>query len=130
MKKFRFWAIFGIIINAIYLLRGLVSPFVDASGWELWAWIALGLLLIAVAIPGIVSSVWILQKKKAGFAIAHRQVWFFALTDVLSSFLFLLVEPGRSTRNEIIGAFIGLALASQLSRLFNSEEAMAYCKEQ
>jgi hypothetical protein len=128
MAKFRFWAVFGIVVNGINLLRGLASPFVDASGWELLAWIALGLFFIAVAAPGIVGSAWILQRKRAGFAIARRQVWFLALTEALSTVLLLLVEPGESPRYGVIGVFITLIFASQLSRLFNSEEAMAYCK--
>jgi hypothetical protein len=129
VKKFRFWAIFGIVINAICLLRGIASPFIDADGWELWAWIGLGLVQIAVGSLGIFASVWILQRKAVGFSIAHRQVWLFALVEVLSTALYILVEPGENYRYHGIGIFIELIFASNLSRLFNSEEAMAYCKD-
>jgi hypothetical protein len=127
MKKFRFWAILGIVVNVVILLRGILLPFVDASGWQLWGWVVLGLLFIAIAVPGIISSIWILQKKKAGFTMARIQVWFLALTEALPTVL-LMAGPGANPRYGIVGVFITLVFASQLSKLFNSEEAMAYCK--
>jgi len=123
-----FWAVFGIVVNAINLFRGLASPFVDADGGELWAWIGLGLVRIVVATLGILASVWILQKKAVGFSIARRQVWFFAFVEALSSVVFLLFEPEGNSRYEVVGTFIILVFASQLSRLFSSEDARSYCR--
>lgn len=127
MRKLRFWAIIGIVVNAINLFIGLASPFIDAEGGELWAWIGLGLVRIAVATLGILASVWILQRKVAGLSLARRQVWFYALTEALATVIYLMFEPQENSRYQVVGIFIILVFASQLSRLFNSEESRSYC---
>ena len=124
MKKFKFWAFFGLLINVILLLRGFVYLFVDDT--NMLVWIILAISSTAIAITGIFAAFKIIQKKKVGFEIASKQVWLYFLIEIVPTsweYLISQSKPGIAFRTIIIvGVF-----AYQLSRLFNSEEASRYC---
>jgi hypothetical protein len=124
VKKFRFWAFFGLLINVILLLRGLVYLFVDDT--NLLVWIILAISSTTIAATGIFATFKILQRKRVCFEIARKQVWLYFLIEIVPTsweFLVSQSKPGIAFLTiVIVGVF-----AYQLSRLFNSEEAQQYC---
>jgi hypothetical protein len=124
VKKFRFWAYFGLLINVILLLRGLVYLFVDDT--NLLVWIILAISSTTIAATGIFATFKILQRKKVGFEIARKQVWLYFLIEVVPTSWEFLVSQSKPVIAFLTIVIVGV-FAYQLSRLFNSEEAQKYC---
>jgi hypothetical protein len=124
VKKFKFWAFFGLLTNMVLLLGGFQYLFVDDT--NLLLSIILAISSAAIAATGIFASFKILQKRKVGFDIARKQVWLYFLVEIVPTsweFLVSRFKPGNSSLTiVIVGVF-----AYQLSRLFNSEESRCYC---
>jgi len=118
MNKIIFWSLFGLAINMLALLRGIaliseISPIPSS----------LGITTAVISLIGLYASFLIIRKNATGLDLAKKQVWGFASVESLS--LITTGDATSSTRGVIIiAAFI---FASQLSRLFASQQAQDYC---
>ena len=79
MKKFRFWAVFGLVFNGVALIRGIgyalaLTPHFTA--------LSIGTALCSAI--GIYCSILILKQNAKGFRLAKRQVWFVAAHEAIA----------------------------------------------
>ncbi len=117
MNKFRFWAIFGLVVNGIALIRGIGYALVNTPHFTT---LSIGTLLCSAV--GIYCSALILNRNPKGFRIAMRQVWFVAAHEAVA----MALSHNTDTSLRIIisaGAFISAGL---LYKLFASPEAKQY----
>ena len=117
MKKFRFWALFGLVFNGVALIRGIGYALAFTPHFT-----ALSMGTALCSAIGIYCSILILKQNAKGFSLAKRQVWFVAAHEALAMHL---SHNGTASLRAIvaIGAFVSAAL---LYKLFSSPEAMQY----
>ncbi len=73
MKKFRFWAVFGLVFNGVALIRGIGYALAFTPHFT-----ALSMGAVLCSAIGIYCSLLILKQNAKGFRLAKRQVWFVA----------------------------------------------------
>lgn len=119
MNKFIFWSLFGLAINMLALLRGIalisdLSPITSS----------LGITTAVISLIGLYASFHIIRKNATGLILAKKQVWGLAAAESLS-----LITTGDATSSTgVLIIIAGFIFASQLSRLFASQQAQDYCK--
>ena len=119
MKKFRSYAIFGVIVNGLATLRGF-GLIQELS----FTWVIVGIATLIISLPGLYASWLILRKNPKGFTLASKQVWAAALSESISLFINGLSSTG------ILVIIAGFIIAQQLSRIFKSQEAKEFCFKQ
>ena len=118
MNRFSFWALFGIAINVLALLRG-IALIADLSPIPS----TLGVVTAVISLIGIYASFLIKRKNAIGLKLAKRQVWGVAVLEGLS-----LITYGNSDSNfRVVIIIAGFIFAHQLSKLFASQQAQDYC---
>ena len=120
MNPFRFWAIFGFVVNGIALIRGIGYAFESKPHFT-----AMGVGTALCSAIGLYCSALILKRCAKGFRLAKRQVWFAAAHEALA--MHLSHNDNASLKAMVvIGAFISAAL---LYKLFSSPGARQYSNE-
>ena len=120
MNQFRFWAIFGLAVNGIALIRGIGYAFESKPHFTT---LSVGTALCSAI--GLYGSALILKRCPKGFRLAKRQVWFVAAHEALAMHLSHNATP--SLRAIVaIGAFVSAAL---LYKLFASPGAQQYSNQ-
>ena len=118
MNKFLFWALIGIAVNAMAMLRGIalityLSPIPST----------LGVATAVISLIGIYASFLIIRKNAIGLKLAKRQVWGVAVLESLN-----LITSGNPDSNfRVVIIISGFIFAYQLSKLFTSQQAQDYC---
>lgn len=120
MNKFVFWALFGLVLNTIALIRG-AAQIIEFSIVP----IVIGAATLATAFAGLYASFLILRRNAKGFDVAKVQVWFFAAVECAALFLGDVSSFGKSDVVKVSG-ILAFIFASQLSKLFGSEEAKKF----
>ena len=116
MKKFKTYAILGIIVNGLQTLRGF-GLIQEIS----ITWIFIGVITLTISLAGLYSSWLMLRKNSKGFNLASKQVWAAALSESISLFI------NGSSSTGIIIIIAVFFVAQQLSRIFRSQEAKEFC---
>ena len=120
MKKFRLWAIFGLIVNSFALLGGIGYGFARTPHFT-----ALSLETIICSAIGIYCSVLILKRNSMGFSLARRQVWFVAAHEAVA----LLYIHKTEISLRAVAAIGAIASAALLFKLFSSPEAKQFSRQ-
>jgi hypothetical protein len=118
MNKFIFWSLFGLAINMLALLRGiaLISDLSPISS-------SLGIATAVISLIGLYASFLIVRKNATGIDLAKKQVWGIAIAESLT---FITTGDATSSTGKL-SVIAGFIFASQLSRLFASQQAQDYC---
>ena len=120
MKKFRFWAVFGLVFNGVALIRGIGYALAFTPHFT-----ALSMGAVLCSAIGIYCSLLILKQNTKGFSLAKRQVWFVAAHEAIA------IHLGHNGTT-IIGVAVtigALGSAALLYKLFSSPEARQYSKQ-
>ncbi len=120
MKKFRFWAVFGLVFNGVALIRGIGYALAFTPHFT-----ALSMGAVLCSAIGIYCSLLILKQNAKGFSLAKRQVWFVAAHEAIA------IHLGHNGTT-IIGVTVtigALGSAALLYKLFSSPEARQYSKQ-
>ena len=120
MKKFRFWAVFGLVFNGVALIRGIGYALAFTPHFT-----ALSIGTALCSAIGIYSSLLILKQNAKGFSLAKRQVWFVAAHEAIA---FQLSHNGTTIQGVLI-TIGALGSAALLYKLFSSPEAKQYSNQ-
>ena len=115
MKRIKYLAIFGIIINGLATLRGLSLLLLEFSNsWYFFA----GIAVLAISMTGLHASRLILKRNLKGCELASKQVWAAALSEVIG----YLVMTGASGGLKFTIVMANFILAKQISEILSSQE--------
>lgn len=127
MKKFKIWALFGLVTNTILFIRGIAMLFPETDSSAMLISITLSICATSISILGLFASLKILQKKQIGFDIAKKQVWGYFFVDI-ATVLFISQLLNAGPRPVVLTIIFTGIFCSQLAKLFNSVEAQEYCR--